>query len=410
MKWKTSFVCALYQLMFIAAFGQIEQYDYQHSISGIINQWHSINLPEPLYEKINPSFSDLRIFGITAEQDTIEAPYLLKIEAPTTQKEAVDFKVINKTLTKDGHYFTFELASPIAINHLQLDLREQNFDWNIKLEGSQNQQNWFIIKDDYRIISIKNQLTDYQFTTLQFPSAKYRFYRLLVKTSALVTLNKATLDLQNEVPVDYIQYPILQQKTTNNRQRKTTVISLELAHPVPISFLKIAIANDFDFYRPVSIKYLKDSIKTEKGWHYQYENLQHQVLNSLTANEFTFKSIIAKKLRIIIQNQDNPLLSIDTVSVRGYRHQLITRFNQPAAYYLVYGRKNAPKPHYDLQRFRDKIPTSLTALSLSSVQKIPKIIIPTSQPLFTNKWWLWVLMVVIILTLGWFTMKMLKES
>ena len=282
MKRKTSLLLYLVLFVFVAAFGQIGQYDYQRTISGINDQWHTITLPESLYEKVNPSFSDLRIFGITGEQDTIEAPYLLKIGAPITQQKTVDFKVINRTLTKDGHYFTFELANPIAINQLQLAIKEQNFDWKVKLEGSQNQQRWFTIKDDYRIISIKNQLTNYRFTTLQFPTTKYRFYRLLVKTSHVVTLNKATLDLQNETAVDYISYPIIQQQTTNNKQQKTTEITLELAHPVPLSFLKIAVANDFDFYRPISIQYLKDSIKTEKGWHYQYENLQHQILHSST--------------------------------------------------------------------------------------------------------------------------------
>ena len=130
----------------------------------------------------------------------------------------------------------------------------------------------------------------------------------------------------------------------------------------------------------------------------------------LLANEFRFKSRIAKKLRIIIQNQDNPPLTIGNLSVSGYQHQLITRFSQLATYYLVYGQQNAPKPRYDLQQFKDKIPTTLTDLSLGVQQKIPKIIEPTVTPLFTNKWWLWALMVGIILTLGWFTMKMLKES
>lgn len=410
MNLKVKYLFCFNLLVSIIAFGQIEQYDYQRSINGIKNQWHQIDLPELMYEKVNPSFSDIRIFGITNEKDTIEAPYLLKVGKPIIESETTPFNLLNKTLTKDGHYFTFELANPTTINQIQLDIGEQNFDWKIKLEGSQNQQDWFTIKDNYRIVSINNPSTDYQFTTLNFEAAKYRFFRVLVKTSHVVTLKKAQLALQNKAIVNYISYPIAQQEISNNKQEKTTLIELELAHAVPLSFLKIGVKDDFDFYRSINIQYLKDSIQTEKGWHYQYQNLQQTVLNSLESNEYSFKSTLIKKLRIIIQNQDNAPLSIDSITIKGYPHQLIARFTQPATYYLTYGKKKARIPRYDLQQFLDKIPTTLTTLSLDKEQLIPKTATPISTPLFANKWWLWGLMGLIILILGWFTRKMLKET
>ncbi len=410
MNLKIKFLLYLNLFVYTLAFGQIEQYDYQRSINGINNQWHQIDLPEGMYEKVDPSFSDIRIFGITNEKDTIEAPYLLKIGKSIIEKEATPFKIINKTLTKNGHYFTFELTNPTILNQIILDIGEQNFDWKIKLEGSQNQQDWFTIKDNYRIVSINNPATDYQFTTLNFTTAKYRFFRVLVKTSRVVTLKKAQLALQNKAVADYITYPIMQQEISNNKQQKTTLIELELAHATPLSFLKIGINNNFDFYRSINIQYLKDSIQTEKGWHYQYQSLHRAVLSSLESNDYSFKSTLVKKLRIIIQNQDNPPLTIDSVVIKGYPHQLIARFTQPAIYYLTYGRKNSPSPRYDLQQFSDKIPTTLTTLSLGEEQLIPKTTTPTTSPLFANKWWLWGLMGFIILVLGWFTMKMLKET
>ncbi len=410
MNLKVKLLLSFNLLVCIIAFGQIEQYQYQRSINGINNQWHQIDVPEVMYEKVNSSFSDIRIFGITNEKDTVEAPYLLKIGKSLTKKEPTPFNIINKTLTKDGHYFTFELTNPATINQIRLDISEQNFDWKIKLAGSQNQQDWFTIEDDYRIISINNSATNYQFTTLNFAAAKYHFFRILVKTSQVVTLKNAQLNLQNKAVADYIGYPIMQQKISNNKQQKTTLIELELVHAVPLSFLKIGIKDNFDFYRSINIQYLIDSIETEKGWHYQYQSLHQSILSSLESNAYSFKSTLIKKLRIIIQNQDNPPLTIDSVLVKSYTHQLIARFTQPATYYLTYGRKKSPSPRYDLAQFSDKIPTTLTALSLSEEQLIPKITTPITSPLFGNKWWLWGLMGFIILVLGWFTMKMLKET
>ncbi len=391
-------------------YGQIDQYNYQRAISDIKNQWHQLPLPETIFEKVNPNFSDLRIYGITAEKDTLEVPYLLDNGNITTKKQAPTFTILNRTLTKDGHYFTFELANPTTIDQIYLDLKEQNFDWRIKLEGSQNQQNWFTIKNNYRIVSINNESADYRFTTLNFPSAKYRYYRLLIKTSHVITLNKATLDLAENTPANYQAYTISNQSITQNKKQKNTIIELELANAVPLNYLAIQTAADFDFYRPLTIQYLRDSIQTESGWRYDYRTIKRSILSSLEQSEFTFNSTISKKWKVIIHNQDNPPLKIESINVKGYPHQLIARFDQPATYFLTYGRKNAKRPRYDIGKFKDKIPQDLSSLTLAAEKTIPKKSTPVSKPFFENKLWLWGLMVGIILILGWFTMKMLREN
>ena len=391
-------------------YGQIDQYNHQRTISGINNQWHQIALPETIFEKVNPNFSDLRIYGITSEKDTLEVPYLLKTGTKDIEKQAIAFKVINRTLTKDGHYFTFELANEASINQIYLDLKEQNFDWKIKLEGSQNQQDWFTIKDKYRIVSINNESTDYRFTSINFPTTKYQYYRLLVKTSHVVTLEKVTVDLMVDTPADYQTYPINQQVINQDKKRKTTTINLELANAVPLNHLAIQTTTNFDFYRPLTIQYLRDSIQTEKGWHYNYQTSKRTVLSSSENKEFKFNSTIGKKWRVIIQNQDNPPLDIASISLKGYQHQLVARFDKTADYYLVYGQKNARLPRYDIGKFKDKIPKNLSTLSLGPVQVIPKKNESITKPLFENKLWLWGLMIGIIVVLGWFTMNMLKEN
>ena len=277
------------------------------------------------------------------------------------------------------------------------------------MEGSQNQQNWFTIKDDYRIVSIKNESTNYQFSNIHFPNAKYPYYRLLIKTNQAVALKKATLDLQKRTAANYQSYPIVSQSVTTNKQQKTSVLDVELKRPAPLSFLKFKVTDDFDFYRPMTIQYLSDSIKRDKGWRYQYRNLHQNVISSLEPNEFTFKSTLARKLKIIIQNHDNPTLTIDSITIKGYQHQLIARFTQSAEYFLIYGRKNAASPSYDIGLFEDKIPPNLSTLSLATEQIIPKIEPPKRKPIFENKWWLWGLMLTIIGLLGWFTLKMLEE-
>ncbi len=112
--------------------------------------------------------------------------------------------------------------------------------------------------------------------------------------------------------------------------------------------------------------------KTEKGWIYNYQTLTRGTLSSIEKNEFKFERSILQKLKISIHNFDNEPLTFDSITVKGYVHQLVARFKEPAAYFLTYGNKNATKPNYDIKRFVSKIPDSLTLLNLGEEQLIDK--------------------------------------
>ena len=91
MKQKISFLLSLNIWLCTAIFGQLETYNFKRAIEGIDNQWHQIILPETMYEKVKSNFSDIRIYGITPENDTIEVPYLLKIATSKREIENVNF-------------------------------------------------------------------------------------------------------------------------------------------------------------------------------------------------------------------------------------------------------------------------------------------------------------------------------
>jgi len=118
------------------------------------------------------------------------------------------FKTINTTRNEKGYYYTFEVPTNESINQIKLDFFQKNFDWSIKLEGSQNQQEWFTITDDYRILSIYNELTDYQFTKLSFPDSKYRYFRLLIKSKEEPNLKLVKIFLNNFEEGKYKTYPV----------------------------------------------------------------------------------------------------------------------------------------------------------------------------------------------------------
>jgi len=172
-------------LLFFCTFSyaQMNQYNYKRELQSNTEPWHTIILPEEIFKKVSPNLFDIRIYGINSSNDTIEASYMLQLKKEKIVDTNVNFKLLNSSHNEKGYYFTLEVPTEDAINELKLDFNQQNFDWKINLEGSQNQQEWFTITNDYRILSIKNSETNFQFTKITFPTSKYRFFRLLINFS-----------------------------------------------------------------------------------------------------------------------------------------------------------------------------------------------------------------------------------
>lgn len=388
---------------------QIEKYNYQREIIGVSDTWHKLLLPNDIFGNVKKDLNDIRIYGIT-DPDTIEAPYLLTMLTGSTKWNDIPFKLINQSHNDDGYYFTFKIPSDDIINLINLNFNNSNFDWRINLEGSQNMRDWFTVIDNYRILSIKNDITNYTFSTLKIPDSHYNYFRLLIKSTERPDLASAKIYERKIIEGIYREYPIKAKSIHTNDKYKQSVIEITLPMPVPVSFLKISVSDEFDFYRPLRIQYLVDSVKTEKGWRLNYNALSSGTLSSLEENEFKFNQRITNKLKITIQNHDNQPLNIKTVKVKGYVYEMIARFNIPAEYYLVYGNKRAHKPIYDIVNFKENIPKEQTELSLDNEEEIGRAELPLIGPLFKNKVWLWIIMIVIIFVLGWFSIRMLKTK
>lgn len=404
-------ICLLLLLFTLTnTFGQKNDFNYKREIIGISDEWHKLELPNNIVAKLSSNLEDLRIIGISEQNDTIEAPYIIHSTEDVSKKTDVEFKLLNQSKDKNGYYFTFKVPTSNSVNQIQLNFGQVNFDWKIVLEGSQNQQEWYTLVQDYRILSINNKHTNYQFTTLNFPDANYSFYRIRIKSEEKPNLEKAQLSLKELVKGKERTYKIKKTNTLENKKLQQTELTIDLDSPALVNSFKISVKESFDYYRPIRIQYISDSIQTERGWKYSYRTLATGTLNSIEKNKFKFTNTRAQHFKVIISNNDNQALTIDGLELQGPVYELFVRFSKPADYFLCYGSKNVRKPNYDISRFSDKIPKSITNLSLGDEKAVRKVVAPKSEPLFANEKWLWAVMALIILILGGFTLKMIKKT
>ncbi|WP_324372529.1 DUF3999 family protein [Pedobacter sp.] len=403
-------VFLLCMMLVLGLSAQTDRYKYKRAISGVTSTWHTVQLPDQLLKNIQPGFRDIRIFGISGK-DTLEIPYILKQRADKISSTKIDFKQLNQTVNENGYYFTFQSPAVNTINQISLSFKQANFDWKANLEGSNDNKEWFKILNDYRILSIKNNDTDYEFTRLNFPDAKFQYFRVLLKSPVPPVLVSAKIAKTDTVKGVYKNISHRPFRITKDVVTKASIIDVTLDGLVPVSYLKINAQSDFDFYRAVKIEYATDSFKTDKGIQYNYSDLYEGTITSLEKPEFSFNNTIASRLRITIQNNDNKPLRISLLELKGNIYELIARFDdQKYVYALYYGNPDVPAPSYDIEKFEQKIPGDLSAVAVGEQQNNPAYTVRTETPLFENKAWLWGLMAVIIVLLGWFSFKMLKNS
>mgnify|MGYP003630529902 CR=1 FL=1 len=404
----------LNSFLFIIAFltisfsnGQMDSYSKKMVLKGIDSQWHAIEIPNDVFKDLNTNMSDIRIYGVTAT-DTIEAPYLHKVSKAENANSEISFNLLNSVNNSKGYFFTYELPQSETINEILLNIQELNFNWEVTLEGSQHQKQWFTILEDYRILAINNDQTNYSFTSLKFPDANFRYYRVLIKSTEKPNLTSVNILKKAKKVAEYRDYEI--QSFTVSQEDKKTIIDIDLNKRVPLNLLELTVDDKIDYYRSISIQYLADSVKTEKGFYYNYRPLATRTLSSMEDNSFQLPGTLANKVRVIVLNNDNQPLKIAGAKLKGYVHTLTTRFTEPATYYLVYGKPNGSFPNYDISKTTVSLPDNITKLDFGSEVEIPKPETETTNPLFENKWWLWVIIGVVILILGYFTIGMMKKE
>jgi hypothetical protein len=409
--WKKNKGIVLFLLLFFCSFsyGQIKDHYYKRTLNGVNDRWHKIVLPVEMYARISNDFSDLRIYGLSQNGDTSEVPYTLQVPDAKIVTKELDFNLINIVAKSDGFYFTFELTQQMLINEIILSFVEQNYDWKLKLEGSQDLTEWFTLVDDYRILAIKNSITDYQFSKVIFPSSKFKYYRFCIKSEEKPTLSQAKV-LTKQKSNSSLSLRSSKYIITEDKKDKTTTIDINLSAYVPISEVAFYGDKKVEFYRPFELKILRDSSKLASGmWMHHFQSVMTGTLSSLDENRFSFNHIWAKHLRLIIQNHDNAPIKIDSLQVLGADYTISGRFDiMGIPYYLVYGDKRLQKPIYDIAHFT--APDSVVRLELGKEEIIVINEASPTTPLFENKWWLWILMVAIILALGSLTFKMMART
>jgi len=404
-------ISSVYYIIFLfivtqTAFSQDNQFLYKRKIMEIEKEgWYSIKLPDAIFDRLNDRFSNIRILRIS-EKDTVEIPYILHTANDVVTHESVDLNIINKSNKGNIQYFTLALHEAQKVNSLDVIFKQKNFNALIKIEGSHDQQVWFEIADRQRILSIQNEFVDYSFSSVNFSTSAYKYLR--ITTTPDVPLDIEKISLKNQSISKGVENKITSKwKVIEDKNTRQTIVNVLLDHYVPVSKLNLDISHDDDFYRDFSIDYVTDSSLSPKGWIKFYSTISENYVTSINPNTFVFPQVVGKAFRLVIHNHDNRPLKFNAVEFIGPQVMLKAKL-QHGDNYLFYGNPTLGSPSYDLSHFNKSIPDSMPMLSIGIEERVAASIEKTNA-LFDSKVWLWGIMAVLIIVLGFFTLRMMKN-
>lgn len=388
--------------------GMSQEYRYQRPLDGIHDSWHRILVPEDMFRRVASDFSDLRILGIRPSGDTIEAPYLLSVKEGSHSSRSVAFSQLNTGVSQAGFTTTLRIPGSDPINRISLQFEQQNFDWQVTLEGRHRGGDWITVGDDYRILAFHSPEASYAYTDLTFADADFHEYRITIPGATDPGFMRATTTFFQHSPGQMREFTITNLEQTEDKSRRVSIVDVTLSQAVPVRELHLHTESPIDFFRPIMISALVDSVNTEKGWKYQYRRIGSGMFTSFGENHYEIDHGVIRKLRIEIENQDNEPIVIEGISASGYEHELVARFSEEASYFLTYGRDPGRAPQYDIARFPEKIPSELSVISAGTETAILQESPDQSGPLFESEIWLWAIMGIIMVLLVWYTIKMIN--
>jgi hypothetical protein len=362
-------------------------------------------LPSDLFKNCRADFRDLRIYDLIGS-DTTEVQYLLDILDTEINKQEVALSPINESRSGNEYYITFS-NSGYKVNYLELTFQESNYFGTVKIEGSNDRKKWFELATNEKIFSVQNTHEQYASSIINFPLTDYKFLRLTIASVDKLTFSSAAFRLDEIKPGSFEDIATTFLISTDKKSKRT-IIDVKLDDYRPVSNVTLEIPQQNDFYRHITVETLVDSTKTERGWIKNYQMISGNLITSFRANQFSIPFTLTNRLRLTIENYDNPPLAIAAVQLTGAKVQLRAKLTGETSY-LFYGNREAFGPTYDIEHFKDKIPLQMKQATLGIEERIGKVPTPISA-IFENKAWLWGILLSVVALLGFFTLRMMRSK
>ena len=329
-------------------------------------------------ELVGAGLAYLKIF----DEQSSETPYFIRSTDPILEVNNFESYKLERNVIKDSiNIIIVDNRSSENMNRFCLVLQEAETEKFAVIRGSNDMKQWYIVKQETKALQVGRQVVDNtELLIIDFPQGNYQYYEITLRSNHSSPLDVLKVGkirnsnlYGNFVEIDPGKY-IVESKDNN-----TSIHFPDAKHTYCINKIEFGIKNKPDYLRQAI---LIDSTS------YDMENIQ---LSSIKGNVFFINDFyFSSKTHVIIKNQNNPPLAVDSIKIYGLCRYACVYLEAGKKYSLVSDSRDFVSSKYDIEHFRDKISADLPLLQPKNLNYdiIPEEVVPErelsliEQPIF----------------------------
>ncbi|MGE0884995.1 MAG: DUF3999 family protein [Blastocatellales bacterium] len=364
--------------------------------------------------------SDLRDLRVV-DQTGGEVPSKTIIQREESDIETISVEMLDRALDANGNSsFTLDLGdNPQRHNLIELESESRNFSRQVKIETSDDNRRWTVVRSDGYIFDFSRDTTA-QFLEVSYPISTKRYVRVTIVNGREqpIEISDASVQFSAEQEEVLTSWPVSIKSHAIDQKLKATVFDLDLGYAkVPTSRIELQTAAK-NFHRHIEIE---GSHQTgdEQGTGRQYwASVGSGEIYSVSLNhanrqhlQIDFPESRYRFLRVKIFHYDDQPLEFTGFKVSGHPRRLLFQRQAGKSYRLFYGNAEAAAPRYDLEQLSSYLELSkLPVIGLGEEHnQVPEI--QTRQPwLDKQPMWLWATLTTAALLLGWMIFRLAKMT
>lgn len=370
--------------------------------------FYRIIVPPILDPYVNVDFSNVRIFDPLQK----EVPYLVQKESPLQYSKTFrTYEILENRKEKKHTTLVFKNGDSRPINNIYLSIKNAEVTTVAKLLGSDDRKNWFALKEHFVWMPANNPDGVTEIRIIDFPLSNYAYYQLQIdcRTSAPINILKAGYYEVNTEAGRYTEILPLQ-ITLVDSVKKHTGIKIRLDSTRIIDKLVVSMAGTPYFLRE-SILYTRERFKNSKGKaESRYTVSSDFEMSSKQASVIELDGDKVEEFLVMINNNDNPPLNVSSIKVYQLNRYCVAWLQKDKHYTLKIGDGTLQTPVYDLDFFKDSIPATPVTLTPGKMMLVGSTLKPKeSATFFTSQSIIWIALILVIVALGFMTVRMIRD-
>ena len=349
-----------------------------------------LQLDKESFSSLSKDLRDLRVIADNSD----EVPYKIVVEEERRISDRFSFqlKILNNAYTP-GQYQQFIVDfgprdKTVPHNYIEIFTQEKNFQKQVEISGSDDGENWQLIKSDGYIYDYSDTRGNFraQNTTLNYPLSTFQYLRIRIFSEKPFQVNGASVykEVKEDAKETIFDVGFTQRDDASSGY---SYLTLDLGQDGLPTRELLLFTNNKNFDRPLSLSaFASDPSKTAQeavglgsGYIFRYNTNSFKGENlSISYRETSSRYIV-----VTIFNGDDKPIQFTGAQVKGILRSIVFEAQANTNYRLYYGNDRSRRPTYDIERRFPYIDVSSASSAELGAQKdnpsFIKILPPVSE-------------------------------